>query len=98
MTIKIDFEKAYDQVRWDFIDASLQATGIPIYLRNFIVSTISNSTMWNGVPFYGFYGGKGSNEAAKLGCSPVIYYWLGHFSAVDSSLHSQQFYAVHDDS
>ncbi|KAK5811979.1 hypothetical protein PVK06_027373 [Gossypium arboreum] len=45
MAIKIDLEKAYDRVRWDFIDASFQAAGIPDFLRNVIMSSISNSTM-----------------------------------------------------
>lgn len=45
MVIKIDLEKAYDRVRWDFIDAFLQVAGIPNYLSNVIISAISNSTM-----------------------------------------------------
>ncbi|KAA3467445.1 reverse transcriptase [Gossypium australe] len=66
MAIKIDLEKAYDRVRWDFIDTSLQAEDIPSYPRNVIVSAISNSTMqilWNGVPtskFRSKYGLNGS--------------------------------------
>lgn len=32
MAIKIDLEKAYDRVRWEFIDASLKAAGIPDFL------------------------------------------------------------------
>ncbi|XP_017628584.1 uncharacterized protein LOC108471483 [Gossypium arboreum] len=53
MVVKIDLEKAYDRVLWEFIDASLKATSIPDLLRNVVMSTISNSTMqilWNGVP------------------------------------------------
>lgn len=51
MTIKIDLEKAYDRVRREFISVSLKAVGIPNYLQNVIVSSISNSimqVMWNG--------------------------------------------------
>ncbi|KAK5811558.1 hypothetical protein PVK06_026904 [Gossypium arboreum] len=53
MAIKLDLEKAYDRVSWEFIDASLSAAGIPILLRKVIMSAISSSTMqilWNGVP------------------------------------------------
>ncbi|KAH1096691.1 hypothetical protein J1N35_013612 [Gossypium stocksii] len=45
MAIKIDLEKAYDRVSWDFIDVSLRAIGIPEYLVNVIMSVISNPTM-----------------------------------------------------
>ncbi|KAK5772623.1 hypothetical protein PVK06_048916 [Gossypium arboreum] len=42
---KIDLEKAYDKVRWDFIDKSIQAAGIPDYLRRVIMSAITTATM-----------------------------------------------------
>ncbi|KAA3461091.1 Retrovirus-related Pol polyprotein LINE-1 [Gossypium australe] len=32
MAVKLDLEKAYDKVSWDFISISLIATGIPIFL------------------------------------------------------------------
>ncbi|KAA3485152.1 reverse transcriptase [Gossypium australe] len=37
ITIIIDLETAYDRVRWDFINATLLATGIPDYLRKVIM-------------------------------------------------------------
>lgn len=52
MFIKIDLEKAYDQVRWKFIEASLWATSIPNLICNVIMSAITSSSMqilWNGV-------------------------------------------------
>ncbi|KAK5811354.1 hypothetical protein PVK06_026683 [Gossypium arboreum] len=45
MIVKIDLEKAYDRIRWDFIDKSIQAAGIPDFLRKVIMSAISTSTM-----------------------------------------------------
>ncbi|KAA3470974.1 callose synthase 3-like [Gossypium australe] len=52
IAVKINLEKAYDRVRWEFIDASLQATSVANFLREVIMSTISKFTMqvlWNGV-------------------------------------------------
>lgn len=45
MTIKIDLENAYDRVRWEFINFSLQAVGIPDFLRTIIMSGIMTHTM-----------------------------------------------------
>ncbi|KAH1107012.1 hypothetical protein J1N35_010780 [Gossypium stocksii] len=53
MAIKLDLEKAYDRISWDFIDMTLAAARIPDFLRKVIMSAISSSTMqilWNGVP------------------------------------------------
>lgn len=45
MEVKIDLEKAYDRVQWEFIKASLNAAGIPDLLKNVILSAIFNSIM-----------------------------------------------------
>ncbi|KAK5793328.1 hypothetical protein PVK06_034471 [Gossypium arboreum] len=84
MTIKINLEKAYDQVRWDFIDASLQATSILNYLRKVIISTISISTiqvLWNGVPMAKFRPARGIKQGCPLSpyLSVLCMEWLGHF-------------------
>jgi len=53
MAIKLDLEKAYDRVSWEFIRASLEAVGVPEFLKEVIMSVISSSSMqilWNGVP------------------------------------------------
>lgn len=83
MAIKLDLEKAYDRVSWEFIDASLSAAGIPIFLRKVIMSAISSSTMqilWNGVPTRKFKLIRGIRQGCPL--LPYLFVlcmdWLGH--------------------
>lgn len=51
MAIKVDLEKAYDRLRWDFIEETLYDAGL---LGNFVqaimacVSTCSMCVAWNG--------------------------------------------------
>ncbi|KAH1045760.1 hypothetical protein J1N35_036544 [Gossypium stocksii] len=83
MAIKIDLEKAYDRVSWEFIEASLRAVGIPDYLNNVIMSSISNSTMqvmWNGTPLSKFKPVKGVRQGCPLSSYLFVLCmeWLGH--------------------
>lgn len=45
MAVKINLEKAYDRVQWDFIDSSIKAVRILESLQKVIMSGISTSTM-----------------------------------------------------
>ena len=51
MAIKVDLEKAYDRLNWDFIFVTLQQTGLPIHLSRLIMECVTSASMsilWNG--------------------------------------------------
>lgn len=51
MAIKIDFEKAYDRLRWSFIRDTLQLMNLPILPVIVImecITTASLQVLWNG--------------------------------------------------
>ena len=53
MAIKIDLEKAYDRLDWNFIIDSLRDMGMNDHFLNIIWHCISSSSMdilWNGEP------------------------------------------------
>ncbi|KAK5812257.1 hypothetical protein PVK06_027680 [Gossypium arboreum] len=88
MTIKLDLEKAYDRISWEFIDASLVAAGIPDLIKKVIMDDISSSTMqilWNEVSFKFFNSLRGVKQGCPL--SPYLFvlcmYWLSHLIRSD---------------
>lgn len=49
--IKIDLEKAYDRLEWQFIKETLQNSGLPTYIVDTIMRCITNRLfhlLWNG--------------------------------------------------
>lgn len=51
MAIKVDLEKAYDQIRWDFLSETLSDIGLPNFLIRIIMTcviTVSMQLLWNG--------------------------------------------------
>ena len=45
MLIKIDLEKAYDRLRWDFVEDTIRRLGIPDRWVNWITSCVSSPSM-----------------------------------------------------
>ena len=57
MVIKVDLEKTYDRLDWDFLANTLKEIGVSNRLRSLIsncVSLFSMKVMWNGQPLNTF--------------------------------------------
>nr|GEV74591.1 RNA-directed DNA polymerase, eukaryota [Tanacetum cinerariifolium] len=58
----VDFEKAFDSVKWDYLDETLKAFGFGLKWRNWIISCLNNamgSVLVNGSPTLEFQFHKG---------------------------------------
>ncbi|GJU85032.1 RNA-directed DNA polymerase, eukaryota [Tanacetum coccineum] len=69
MIFKVDFEKAFDSVKWDYLDETLKAFGFGLKWRNWISSCLNNamgSVLVNGSPTLEFQFHKGLKQGLKI--------------------------------
>lgn len=75
MMIKVELEKAYDRVSWEFLEEILRLVGIPVSLKNVIMDCVSIASMqilWNGDPTPMFEMQGGSSRVSTLPLSFCI--------------------------
>lgn len=74
VVLKVDFQKAFDSVRWDFLLQVLETQGFGTKWRNWIrgiISTVRISILINGCPTREFEMVKGLRKGDPL--SPLLY-------------------------
>nr|GEZ20471.1 RNA-directed DNA polymerase, eukaryota, reverse transcriptase zinc-binding domain protein [Tanacetum cinerariifolium] len=74
MIFKVDFEKAFDSVKWDYLDETLKAFGFGSKWRNWISSCLNNamrSVLVNGSPTLEFQFHKGLKQGDPI--SPFLF-------------------------
>ncbi|XP_021771780.1 uncharacterized protein LOC110735912 [Chenopodium quinoa] len=74
MAVKIDFEKAYDRLRWSFIRESLLELRLPQSMVDVVMKCVTStklSILWNGEPTASFFLSRGIRQGDLL--SPYLY-------------------------
>lgn len=74
MVIKVDLEKAYDSLSWDFINDTLMDVGLPSFMINIILKSLAGTRariLWNGQPSAPFVPSRGVKQGDPL--SPYIF-------------------------
>ncbi|GJX71178.1 RNA-directed DNA polymerase, eukaryota [Tanacetum coccineum] len=84
MIFKVDFEKAFDSIRWDFLDDVLTKFGFGTWWRDWIQSCLKSSRgsiLINGNPTSEFQFYKGLKHGDPL--SPFLFILISHFFYAD---------------
>jgi hypothetical protein len=69
LLFKVDFEKAYDSIDWNYLDAVMLKMGFPTLWRKWIkecIGTASTSVLVNGSPTEEFYLERGLRQGKPL--------------------------------
>ena len=74
MIIKIDLEKAYDKLNWNFLEETLQDLYLPVQISRLIMQCVTSSSMkllWNGTTTETFKPTHGIHQGDPL--SPYLF-------------------------
>lgn len=74
MAIKIDLEKAYDRLNWEFVRNTLQDIGLPAIFIDLVWHSISSPCMrvvWNGEALEEFSPSRGTRQRDPI--SPYLF-------------------------